>query len=133
MEENSTNKQSEVAFTDFKSSVSLLEFEAVLELANNEYAKLEKVSNSKEKFDRRSKESLGQIKGQAGNMPPGLLERLVDGLERRANEEVFKQFENEIRRHVSVTDFLNRFRHTENQLEYLDFRTPKQQKKDGNI
>lgn len=132
MSESNTNKQSQVAFTDFKSSVTVLEFESVLELANEEYAKLENVCKSKLKFEQRAEDSLKQIKSQAGQMPPGLLEKLIEGLERRANNEVLNQFSNEIRRHIPVTDFINRFRTSENELEYLDF-TTKNQKEDGNI
>jgi len=133
MEENCTNKQSQVAFKDFKASVTVSEFESVLTLANEEYAKLKRVYDSKEKFERKTEESLKNMREQASNMPPGLLEKLLSGLERRANRDVFNEFEKEIKRHVPVTDFINRFRDSNNELEYLDFRTKKQKQKDGNI
>tara|TARA_R110000796_G_scaffold181330_1_gene297893 strand:+ start:36652 stop:36963 length:312 start_codon:yes stop_codon:yes gene_type:complete len=101
-------------------------------LADEEYAKLNRVAESKIKFEKKAEESMNQIKSQQANMPPGLLEKLLEGLERKANKEVFTQFNKEIKRHVAVTDFLNRFRGTDDQLEYLDFK-PKNKKQDGNI
>ena len=97
------NEKNQIAFTDFKSSITISEFESVLEIANEEYSKLARVAKS-----------------QAGNMPPGLLEKLIEGLERRANKDVLNQFSNEIIRHKAVTDFLNRFRQSDDELQYLD-------------
>lgn len=129
---NKEAEKSPIAFTDFKSSVTVLEFESVMALADEEYAKLNRVAESKIKFEKKAEESMNQIKSQQANMPPGLLEKLLEGLERKANKEVFTQFNKEIKRHVAVTDFLNRFRGTDDQLEYLDFK-PKNKKQDGNI
>jgi hypothetical protein len=127
----STSTESQIAFTDFKSSITISEFESVLEIANEEYAKLARVAKSKAKFEKRAEDSLQQIKSQAGNMPPGLLEKLLEGLERRANKDVLKQFSNEIRRHKAVTDFLNRFRQSDDELQYLDLSI--KEKTDGTI
>ena len=127
----STSTESQIAFTDFKSSITISEFESVLEIANEEYAKLAKVAKSKAKFEKKAEDSLQQIKSQASNMPPGLLEKLLEGLERRANKDVLKQFSNEIRRHKAVTDFLNRFRQSDDELQYLDLTI--KEKTDGTI
>ena len=127
----STSTESQIAFTDFKSSITISEFESVLEIANEEYSKLARVAKSKAKFEKKAEESLQQIKSQASNMPPGLLEKLIEGLERRANKDVLKQFSNEIRRHKAVTDFLNRFRQSDDELQYLDLTI--KEKTDGTI
>ena len=125
------NSNSEIAFKDFKSSVSVLEFESVLETANEEYNKLKRVLKSKQKFDEKASESMKQMNEQANSMPPGLLEKLIKGLSRRAESDVLNQFGDEIRRHVPITDFINRFRTSDNQLTYLDFNYKID--KDGNI
>tara|TARA_R110002049_G_scaffold231127_2_gene403421 strand:+ start:18494 stop:18880 length:387 start_codon:yes stop_codon:yes gene_type:complete len=114
------NEKNQIAFTDFKSSITISEFESVLEIANEEYSKLARVAKSKVKFEKKCEDSIKQIKSQAGNMPPGLLEKLIEGLERRANKDVLNQFSNEIIRHKAVTDFLNRFRQSDDELQYLD-------------
>ena len=115
------NKKEVIAFKDFKSSVSVLEFEAILEVVQSEYDKMNRIFKSKLEFEAKSKESLENIQSQAEGMPPGLLEKLMEGLDRKANKHVLDKLSDEISRHTHVTDFLNRFRETGDQLKYLEF------------
>ena len=115
------NKEEVIAFKDFKSSVSVLEFEAILQVAQSEYDKMNRIFKSKLEFEAKSKESLENIQSQAEGMPPGLLEKLMEGLDRKANKHVLDKLSDEISRHTHVTDFLNRFRETGDQLKYLEF------------
>ena len=115
------NKKEVIAFKDFKSSVSVLEFEAILQVAQSEYDKMNRIFKSKLEFEAKSKESLENIQSQAEGMPPGLLEKLMEGLDRKANKHVLDNLSDEVSRHTHVTDFLNRFRETGDQLKYLEF------------
>ncbi len=115
------NKKEVIAFKDFKSSVSVQEFEAILWLAQSEYDKVNRIFKSKLEFEAKSRESLKSIQSQAEGMPPGLLEKLMEGLDRKANKHVLDKLSDEVSRHTHVTDFLNRFRETGDQLKYLEF------------
>lgn len=121
MEESNEKKQPEIAFKDFKGAITVSEFESVLEIVNKEYSNLEKLCDLKETFKNEVTSTLEKMKEQSKEMPPGLLEKLVEGMKRRAKKEVFLPFENEIKRHKHVTDFLNTFRDTEDKLKYLNF------------
>ena len=114
-----------LAFKDFRNAIPLIEFEAVLKIARHEYEQLAKIHTSREKFMARSEEGMKQIKEQSEGMPPGLAQKLIEGLARRADDDILKGFEGAIKRHVYITDFLNRFQDSEEILPYLNFNTLK--------
>ena len=115
------NKESELAFKDFKNAVTVKEFEAVLSIAKKEYSDLEKVLESRSKFLKKASEAERQIKEQSLGMPPGLARKLLEGLERRADKDITGIFSDRIARHKDITDFINRFQSTESEYPYLDF------------
>lgn len=109
-----------IAFKDFKSAVSTIEFEAVLEVAKKEYTKLEELVASRDQFLSKSTEAMEQIAQQKHSMPPGLADKLIEGLERKANREMTKVFKGEASRHIPLVDFLNRFQKPTEMIPYLD-------------
>lgn len=111
-----------LAFKDFKGAVTHEEFAAVLKIVAEEYKGLQKLVKSREKFRKATKESMRQIEEQSIGMPPKLAEKLIEGLKRRAEEEVESKFTEQIKRHRAAVDFLNRFNTTDNQLPYLDLK-----------
>lgn len=110
-----------VEFKDFKKSVTRGEFEAILEIARREYDKLVEVLKSSDKFESKINDGIQQIEDQEEGMPPGLAKKLIDGLKKKAKNEVGKMFSKEIARQVEITDFLNRFQDSDKILPYLDF------------
>ncbi len=119
IEDNSNNNK--VAFKDFKNAISNEEFLSILAMAKEEYSKLEKIIKSRKKFAETAKMGINVVNSNSGNMPPGLAEKLIKGLERKANGDINKMFSEEIARHKSVVDFINRFQDTEEQYIYLNF------------
>ena len=110
-----------VEFKDFRKSVTRGEFEDILEMARREYDKLVEVLKSSDKFESKINDGIQQIEDQEEEMPPGLAKKLIDGLKKKAKNEVSKMFSKEIARQVEITDFLNRFQDSDNILPYLDF------------
>lgn len=111
-----------LAFKDFRNAVPLDEFESILKIARHEYDQLYKVAQSRDKFIEKSKLGLKQIKENESQMPPGLAEKLLEGLSRRADDEILKGYKGAIKRHKHVTDFLNRFQSADEELPYLEFK-----------
>jgi len=111
----------EPAFKDFKNAISIDEFESVLKMAKEEYKMCTNIIKAKEKFQKKTQEGIEAITEQSAGMPPGLAKKLIQGLQRKANNEALKGMKDIIDRHVSVTDFINRFQTTTEVLPYLDF------------
>ena len=82
MEESNEKKQTEIAFKDFKGAITVQEFESVLEIVNKEYSNLEKLCNFKETFKNQVNSTLEKMKEQSKEMPPGLLNKLIEGVKR---------------------------------------------------
>lgn len=114
------NKEDKIAFKDFKSAITLSEFEAVLGVARKEYNRVMDIIKARNNFLEKSKSSISQIGKEASKMPPGLADKLLDGLKRKAENELFKTYTEELSRHNEVTDFLNRFQLSEEVLPYAD-------------
>jgi len=102
------------AFKDFKASVSKEEFEAVLSLAESEYSKISKLLIKREK----AIISASNPPEDIGPLPPGLFEKLGQGFMRRADKDFVINFSEEFARANIIVDFINRFRHTDDQLNY---------------
>ena len=96
----------DVVFTDIKKSLTLGQFETLMQLAQEDYDKLKRAVDARDN-------------NEAGDMPPELAEKLVAGLVRKAAKEFDSIFKEELARHDDVLDFLNTFKTRENQLSYL--------------
>ena len=120
MEQNNL-QQDEIAFKDFKGSVSMSEFETVLAMAREEYDKCKIVSDAKKRFDEGSAKNINEIRDQSEGMPPGLAKKLIEGFKRAAQQETMKVMGKEVKRSNSLVDFLNRFQDTNEMLPYLEF------------
>lgn len=110
------NEKKELEFKDFKNAISKDEFLAVLELAHEELGRMMKLNNARKRFEEKTKEARDQAMNNS-NMPPGLAEKLLDGIERSADDKLLSEFSDEIKRHYSIIDFINRFR--DKPLEYV--------------
>lgn len=117
----------QIAFKDFKNAITNNEFLAVQALAEKEYTFLVKVLEKKKEFESKINDSESILGNSVSEMPPGLADKLLAGLARRATKDLMKHNKEEIDRHVSVVDFLNRFRASDDVLEYLDFSFLKKQ------
>tara|TARA_R110000850_G_scaffold90138_6_gene192388 strand:+ start:4299 stop:4682 length:384 start_codon:yes stop_codon:yes gene_type:complete len=120
MEQNNL-QQDEIAFKDFKGSVSKSEFETILTMAREEYDKCKIISDAKKKFEENSAEKINEVKEQSEGMPPGLAKKLIEGFHRAAQKETMKVMGKEVKRSNSLVDFLNRFQDTSEMLPYLEF------------
>ena len=104
-----------IVFSDIKKSLTLGQFEAIQAVALRDYNTLAKGFRAKEKFEAGAGDKMDDM----GEMPEGLAKKLIDGIIRRAEKEFFKLFEEEIKRHEDILDFLNTFRASDNQLDKL--------------
>jgi len=109
-------KKDDVVFTDIKKSLTLGQFESLMQLAQEDYDKLKRAVDARDGFEAQAKD---KMINEAGDMPPELAEKLIAGLVRKAEKEFYNIFKEELARHDDVLDFLNTFRTTENQLKYL--------------
>mgnify|MGYP003147613797 CR=1 FL=1 len=109
-------KKDDVVFTDIKKSLTLGQFETLMQLAQEDYDKLKRAVAARDSFEDKAK---NKMIDDTGNMPPELAEKLIEGLVRKAEKEFDSIFEEELARHDDVLDFLNTFKTTENQLKNL--------------
>jgi len=109
-------KKDDVVFKDIKKSLTLGQFETLMQLAQEDYDKLKRAVDARDAFEAKAKD---QMLNEAGQVPAELAEKLVEGLVRRAATEFNNIFEDEIARHDDVLDFLNTFKTKDNQLDYL--------------
>ena len=116
-----------VAFSDFKKAISNEEFEALLSLAKEEHEKNILSIAAKDRFEKKTEESIRSIKEQSLGMPAGLAEKLVEGFKRKAHREAFKEIGKSITRSNALVDFINRFEYTNDTKSYLDFGDLKQE------
>ena len=111
----------EIAFKNFKKSVTNAEFEAVLSMANKEYSKLSEIAEKSIEFQKKSLESLDQIVGEKDSLEYKATKRVVMGLSKQASKHVIRLFGEEVERSPSVTNFINRFQKPGEELPYLNF------------
>ena len=124
-EENKTNQEKliekPIAFKDFKNSISVEEFEAILFVVRKEYNQLESILSRKTSFDDKADQGIKQLEAQRDMLPKGLADKLIEGVKRKYKGEIKTLYSEEIVRQKQVTDFLNRFQHSDDILPYLDF------------
>lgn len=106
----------DVVFTDVKKSLTLGQFETLTQLAEEDYDKLKRAVEARDSFEAKAKD---KMLNESGNLPPELAEKLIQGLVRKALSEFQNIFKEELARHDDVLEFLNTFRTSENQLDYL--------------
>tara|TARA_R110002051_G_C8595899_1_gene479602 strand:+ start:172 stop:594 length:423 start_codon:yes stop_codon:yes gene_type:complete len=117
------NAADEIAFKNFKKSITKEEFEAVLKMAKEEYKKVKEVLVSANKFADKAAEGMFDAgeNGDDNSAPPDFAKKLIAGLTRKANEQVVELFGDQILRSNTVVDFINRFKKPGKELEYLNF------------
>tara|TARA_R110002049_G_scaffold25856_1_gene90396 strand:+ start:1287 stop:1682 length:396 start_codon:yes stop_codon:yes gene_type:complete len=117
---NETEKDS-IAFNDFKSAISVKEFTVVLEVVKEEYTRLKQVSDSRKKFRDKALKGMEDIRKNENQMPPGFLDKLLEGLDRKANKLIEKEVGDVISRSKEIVEFINRFQPSDNLYPELDF------------
>lgn len=123
------SEKDQVAFKDFKSSVSVGEFEAALAVAKNEYKNMKEVIEAREEFIKEIQEKMSgdeapdlvpdDVEAEDGAQE-ALLLKLIEGFERRTRKEVVERFPDELHRLYDLTEFINRFQPRDEQYEQLD-------------
>tara|TARA_R110000822_G_scaffold227017_1_gene359679 strand:- start:59032 stop:59406 length:375 start_codon:yes stop_codon:yes gene_type:complete len=103
-------KPEEIAFNDFKGAVSIQEFEAVLTLCKKQYEKVKDILNTREKFleDTKDKFLKAESEIEDERIKAGM-NKLVDALVKRADEELVKAAKEELKDIKNITEFLRRF------------------------
>lgn len=123
-EENKSDDSKQVEFKDFRKSVTRGEFEAILSMAIAEYDKMKKVIDRANEFNDKAGSQLVEMQGNEGwdsKMPMDFVNKLVDGLKRKARSQATKMFADELNRITEVTDFINRFQESGKERPYLSF------------
>ena len=115
---NTKKDEDEIAFKNLPGAVTNFEFDAILETIREEYYRMEKVLKSRNEFVKKTSLVIGDNNTE---MPPGLMEKLTEGLVRRADGDIKDLFGKEIARSKVLVDFLNRFQTSEELLPYLSF------------
>ena len=113
----------EIAFKNFKKSITKGEFQAVLNIAKEEYKKLSQVVDNATGFAKKASEGILDVDGNKGDssVPPAFAKKIIEGLKRKANDQVVELFGYQISRSTEVVDFINRFKKPGKELEYLNF------------
>ena len=106
----------DVVFEDIKKSLTLGQFESLMELAQEDYNKLERALQAREEFEEKATKKMAE---EQSEMPEKLAKKLVEGLIRAAKKEFDEIFKEELARHEDVLDFLNTFRTSKKQLKSL--------------
>ena len=109
-------KKEDVVFKDVKKSLTIGQFDVIVELLQEDYDKLAKALKVREDFE---SNALEKFRDQEESMPPGFLDKLIKGLVRKAEKEFNDIFKEEMNRSEHVRDFLNTFRTRDNQLTRL--------------
>ena len=123
------SEKDEIAFKDFKSSVSIGEFEAVLTVAKNEYDNMKEVLSAREDFIKEIQEKMSgdeapdlvpdDVEAEEGAQE-ALIEKIIGGFERRTRKELVERFPDELHRLYDLTEFINRFQPRDEQYKQLD-------------
>lgn len=121
LSETKHGSNEEIAFRDFEKSVSTREFVVVLDIMKEEYDRLKEFCDSRDKFNKRADKGIEQLREQENHMPPGLLDKLVEGIVRKANRKIQEEIGDAIVRAKEVVDFLNRFQPSDALYPELDF------------
>ena len=113
-------KNGEIAFKDFKNAVPLNEFESVLKIARHEYDMLSSEHSKRMELIDKIMDAAEQVREQSVGMPKGLAKKILKELVNRAVSDI-PGFKGAIKRHIHITDFLNRFQERDKELPYLNF------------
>ena len=105
------NPENQIAFKDFKNSVSTKEFETVLEIVKEEYTLVQRLLEKTSDFEKKSLKKLRKEMPDMQNSDAAraVLEKLTINLSQRAKTHLMDSFGTQIKRSKEVTDFLNRF------------------------
>jgi len=115
-------KKEEIAFKNFKKSVSKSEFKAVLRIAKEEYESVKDVLNSAKNFEEKSMNNLLKDSGtKKEDLPDGFLKKITENLIDKARAELVKLFGRKFNRIESITSFINRFQKPGEEYPDLDF------------
>jgi hypothetical protein len=103
-------KPEEIAFKDLPNAVSVEEFEAVLTLCKNQYKKVKEIVDRREQFLEETHNKFAAAESQIDDdkIKSGM-QKLVDALVKRADEELVKMAKDEVEGIQDITEFINRF------------------------
>lgn len=119
-----------VAFKDFKGSLTVQEFKTVFRICKERYEKLSQVLEQRKKFMDKALEQFDQTKEAIEGSPLpndkaekaiGGLKKLLKGLSKRGDNKMRKEMKTDILEIMYLTEFLNRFSADSGTYEELDF------------
>lgn len=116
MKNQDHSQDTQLAFKDFKNAVTQEEFSAVIDVVEAEYLNLKKALEKRDSFIQKLKQPPVDLT----NMPPGLLDKLSDGFLRHCDKELVSEYQDALRRSRVLVDFINRFRASDDMLQYHD-------------
>ena len=122
----SSEPNSEIAFKDFTKSISIGEFEALLQIAKREYELISNVLKHRTKFLETSMDQVMSREVEGVEIPEEFKNKLKAGFDRRTTKDLKKSFKAEFGRICHITEFINRFSTTDEQVEELDINFLKQ-------
>jgi hypothetical protein len=136
IQEHTTHEaENEVAFKDFKKSISVSEFKAVLTMAKQEYMNMKKVLDARDEFLKDSKNRISGFDSEGNQVPQAelnnaipqeLKDKIYDGFLRRTKRDILERFSEEIERIDDITEFINRFQPSDEEYPKLNFNFIKQ-------
>lgn len=134
-EETAHEAENEIAFKDFKKSISVREFKAVLAIAKTEYMNMKKVLDARNEFLENSKNRIAGVDSQGNQVSEEILndsitqelkDKIYAGFVRRTKRDIVEKFSEEIKRIDDVTEFINRFQPSDEEYPKLNFNFIKQ-------
>jgi hypothetical protein len=124
----SEEKKEEQAFKDFKKSISVGEFQTIYRICEERYSKLSKMLESREAFVGKILEQVDENNQHIEDMPDNKKKEALEGLQnlmkalgRKGDRKMYKNLKNDVHQARYLTEFLNRFKATDDQLDDLDF------------
>ena len=111
----------EIAFKNLKKSITKGEFEAILGTAKREYKRMEDIAVKAHKFHKKTLSSLDELEGDSSSLQFRATEKMVLGLANQAKKQVGRLFGENISRLPGLTDFINRFEVSGEELPHIDF------------
>lgn len=115
-EDSSIDQDAQIAFKDFKNAITQKEFSAVIDIVESEYFKLKKALDYRSEFVQKLENEPETFR----ELPQGLLGPLSDIFLKKSDKELVQNYSEELKRSRIVVDFINRFRMSDDMLEYHD-------------
>lgn len=123
-----TENKEEVAFKDFKKSLTIQEFETIYRICKERYDQMSKILENREEFISKILDQIDQTKEQIEGIPDEKkrdalkgINKLMRALGRKGDRKLYNDLKEDIREVRHLTEFLNRFSEKSDAFRELDF------------